>query len=71
MISLQILFTGMIIGFLIGRVIAKIEVAVLSKIVQMQRKKLRNFLLKEPSKKSLKYKVSSSYLIATPRSIKI
>jgi hypothetical protein len=38
MISLQILFTGMIIGFLIGRVIAKIEVAVLSKIVQMQRK---------------------------------
>ncbi|MEM2934493.1 MAG: hypothetical protein QXL78_06155 [Methanocellales archaeon] len=58
-----LLLIGIITGFLIGRIIAKIEIAMLSKVVWKRRRKLRNLLLKEP-KQTLKYKVSSSYLLS-------
>lgn len=58
----QILLTGIITGFLIGRIIAKIEIAALSRMGWNRRRELKRLLLREPSKKSLKYKISSTYL---------
>lgn len=63
------LLIGVITGFLIGRIIAKIEIAMLSKVVWKRRRKLRNLLLKEP--KTLKYRIPSSYLLSYSYSSKL
>lgn len=62
---LQTLFIGLVIGFLIGRILAKIEIAALSCVTE--RKRYKKIILEEGRKQlnlklKLKYKVPSSYL---------